>query len=174
MWIAATKNKEDFFNARKLAQLIKKEFPNLFISWEGELYNDAHAHITIRDHDKIAINLVLWETCEGISTAFNSQFKTNIVDRLDSIGKEDEADKIINLMEDGYIDFTKCIYFPVDTSSKTVHIFNWMRQYFQAYVIDHRIFPDIILPIPDGESVLPIVKKSRRNIVKKFGEWISK
>jgi hypothetical protein len=49
-----------------------------------------------------------------------------------------------------------------------------MRQYFQAYCIEQRIYPDILPPIPEGQKIQAVKKEKGKVMIKRFGEWIFK
>ena len=85
---------------------------------------------------------------------------------------EDLADKMISFLENDNMDLNKCIEIRHTPFTKDISLVTrWMRQYFQAIIMDEGIHPEFILPIPEGEDYKP---KNDKSIIKKFGDWLSK
>jgi hypothetical protein len=104
-----------------------------------------------------------------IDNKFDSDDKMELIDALD---KKDEnlADKVLTDLEDkGEL---RCIEVRRTMYHKEMSLITrWMRQYFQAIVMDEGIYPEVIFPIPEDEDYKP---KPEKSFIKKFGDWLSK
>jgi uncharacterized protein YuzE len=166
LWIYPTKNQEEFFNVKKIMPLLIKEFSQ-FDFYYAEPQSDKYSIVVRTDKIDFLFDMYLWG--ELISVDDHTSYRTELIDSLDK-KDEDLGDKILSDLED------KGKLFCIEIRRTSYHneinlITGWMRQYFQAIMIDEGIYPDIILPIPDTEDYKP---KAKQGIIKKFGQWLSK
>jgi len=168
MWVCPTKKQDEFYNPETLISLLKKEFPQYDFS------TIEYSSTTYIDVDRSGHDLFRMQ-CYGdfpYLDSKDSEQKNKFIEELDEMNMEDLADKMIRFLENDNMDLSKCIEIRHTSSASDINLVTrWMRQYFQAVVLDEGIHPEFILPIPEGQDYKPKVEKG---IIKKFGQWLSK
>ena len=178
MWVCPTKKQDEFYNPETLISLLKKEFPQYDFS-TVEYSSKARTvfafeRTTYIDVDRSGQDLFRMQCYESFPylDPTNSEQKNKFIEELDEMNMEDLADKMIRFLENDNMDLSKCIEIRHTSSASDINLVTrWMRQYFQAVVLDEVSHPEFILPIPEGQDYKPKVDKG---IIKKFGEWLSK
>jgi hypothetical protein len=173
MWVCPTKKQDEFYNPEKLISLLKKEFPEYDFSTIA--YPRPHLRgTTYIDVDRSGHDLFRMQCYEKFPylDSKDSEEKNKFIEELDEMNMEDLADKMISFLENDNMDLSRCIEIRHTSSASDINLVTrWMRQYFQAVVLDEGIHPEFILPIPEGQDYKPKVDKS---IIKKFGQWLNK
>ncbi len=175
-WVYPTKRQNEFYDIKKYLSLLKKEFPEFIFKCESYLTgslgegNPKENYFKIsaydKDGEKYFFTLELYSKFPYID---DSENKMELIDNLDK-KDEDIADITLRDLEDN--GELKCI-----EARRTIYhremslITRWMQKYFQAFVMDDGIYPEIIFPLPENEDYRP---KKEKSLIKKFGDWISK
>jgi hypothetical protein len=176
MWVCPTKKQDEFYNPEKLISLLKKEFPQY--KFEDCFYEDNEYYIYVfkkNDESDVYNDEDLLFTMQCYSDfpyldQRNSDEKTKFIDELDKMELEDLADKMISFLENDNMDLNKCIEIRHTIFFSDINLINrWMRQYFQAIIMDEGIHPEFLPPIPEGTDYRP---KNDKEITKKFKDWI--
>ena len=168
MWVCPTKKQDEFYNPETLISLLKKEFP------QYDFPTIEYSSTTYIDVDRSGQDLFRMQ-CYGdfpYLDSKDSEQKNKFIEELDEMNMEDLADKMIRFLENDNMDLSKCIEIRHTSSASDINLVTrWMRQYFQAIILDDGIHPEFILPIPEGQDYKPKVDKG---IIKKFGQWLNK
>lgn len=176
MWVCPTKKQDEFYNIETLISLLEKEFPQYIFeiitySQENITYIDICLRWGREGDSDILFRINCYTEFPYLDSS-NSEEKTRFIDELDEMKLEDLADKMISFLENDNMDLNKCIEIRHTPFTKDISLVTrWMRQYFQAIIMDEGIHPEFILPIPEGEDYKP---KNDKSIIKKFGDWLSK
>ena len=168
MWVCPTKKQDEFYNPEKLISLLKKEFPQYDFS------TIEYSSTTYIDVDKSGHDLFRMQFYEKFPylDSKDSEEKNKFIEELDEMNMEDLADKMISFLENDNMDLSRCIEIRHTSSASDINLVTrWMRQYFQAVVLDEGIHPVFILPIPEGQDYKP---KAEKSIIKKFGQWLNR
>jgi hypothetical protein len=173
MWVCPTKKQDEFYNPETLISLLKKKFPQY--DFNSNLIFDTLGYSSTNyiDVDKSGYSLFHMQCYKEFPylDSADSEEKNKFIEELDEMNMEDLADKMISFLENDNMDLSKCIEIRHTSSTFDINLVTrWMRQYFQAVVLDEGIHPEFILPIPEGQDYKP--KSS--SVIKKFGQWLSK
>ena len=168
MWVCPTRKQDEFYTPEKLISLLKEEFP------EYEFSKVGYSTTTYIDVDKSGHDLFRMQCYEEFPylDPKDPEQKNKFIEELDEMNMEDLADKMIRFLENNNMDLSRCIEIRHTSSASDINLVTrWMRQYFQAIILDEGIHPEFILPIPEGQDYKPKVEKG---IIKNFKEWIMK
>jgi hypothetical protein len=170
MWVCPTKKQDEFYNPETLISLLKEEFPQYDIS-TVVYYSTTTTYIDVNRSGHDLFRMQCYERFPYLDST-DSEEKNNFIEELDKMNMEDLADKMISFLENDNMDLSKCIEIRHTSSASDINLVTrWMRQYFQAIILDEGIHPEFILPIPEGQDYKPKVDKG---IIKKFGQWLNK
>jgi hypothetical protein len=176
-WVCPSRNKEEFYDPVKLAELLNSEFKNRY-----------GFDITGQGDDGLECVIKVWNYIKGSPASgmvkqvlfsmwcytdyFADENFEEYIKNLDS-QSEDLGDQFIKYKEQGDMDLSKCIEIRHTGNWKDEELVtNWMRQYFQALIFDEGI-GEFIPPIPDNVSYVPksAVSHYKNGIIKKFANF---
>ena len=172
MWICPTKNQDEFYNIRKLMPLLIKEFPQLKFYYEDVDQNDGYRSgqyfITVRTEK---IDYLFGMECYTNCSFVDKHDKSEIIDDLDQMGRNDLSDKLIEYIENGQADTERCIEIRHTLYFEEIKaVCKWMRWYFQAIIFDEGIHPEFILPLKDKPSSK--IPTPAQSFIKSFKTWL--
>lgn len=175
MWICPTKNQDEFYSIDKIIELLENNFPQYGFKFGGDRgiggteFNPYY--ITVNNIGKNSKENTLHKSFFIMECYIPCPYLENrseTIDDLDGIGKEDLADKLIRYTEEG-ADVSRCIEIRHSIYQEELRsVYNWMRWYFQAIIFDEGIHPEFILPLKD--KPIEISKISNWSLFKKTFE----
>lgn len=169
MWICPTKKQDEFYNIRKLMPLLKSEFPQFKFYYdevtEEDNFYGGEYFITVAQKDiDYLFGMALWTNCSMVD-------KSEIIDELDKMGKEQLGDKLIDYIENGSANTEKCIEIRHTQFYKEIDVVtDWMRWYFGALIFDEGIYPIYVEPLKEKPNTQ--VPSPAQSFIKSFKTWL--